>query len=322
VTRARPVRGAAGAPPTSAVNVHIRLICGGITKVKAPIAIGARYDGLPFAGPTAAFDRLLDSWMTRAVDLGIIGSALGLLFPIDLEQYHQARKVKAKTLILVGMGEPGRFAPDSLQFITSNIVVAVKAMGQSVFASTLIGTRRKELSISDAVRGFLQGISDGYERFGAIVRDVKRDEESLRPLVSQPLEVLLVVGDEKKRDEVEKELNSIVRDSSIPSLKLTVDRGPDADPDDRDPKTDRDPTSADQDENVNYLRITRSKSTASSKTRPSRRAGRNGAAYGFRALPHRGVPVLRIVRLGGHPAARTGGQCVSAARRGRADDKG
>jgi len=69
----------------SDVNVHIILICGGITNVRVPIAIGARYDGLPFAGPTAAFDRLVDSWMTRAVDLGIIGSALGLLFPINLE---------------------------------------------------------------------------------------------------------------------------------------------------------------------------------------------------------------------------------------------
>jgi CHAT domain len=121
---------AASPAPISHINVHITLICGGITNVRTPIAIGARYNGLAFADPTAAFDRLLDSWMTRAVDLGIIGSALGLLFPINLQQYHKVGKVKAKILILVGMGEPGPFAHNSLQFIISNVVVAVKAMGQ------------------------------------------------------------------------------------------------------------------------------------------------------------------------------------------------
>src|SRR6478672_515963 len=113
---------------TANVDVHITLICGGITNVKTPIAIGARYDGLPFAGPTGAFDRLLDSWLTRGADLGIIGSALGLLFPINLKQYHKAGKVRARNLILAGMGEPGRFAQDSLRFLMSNIVVAVNSM--------------------------------------------------------------------------------------------------------------------------------------------------------------------------------------------------
>src|SRR5580704_2976875 len=179
------------------ICVRITLICGGITNVATPIAIGARYDGLAFAGPTAAFDRLLDSWMTRAVDFGIIGSALGLLFPIRLEQYHKAGTVKAQNLILAGMGEPGRFAQDSLQFLMSNIVVAVKAMGESQFASTLIGTRRNELSTSDAIRGFLAGICDGYERLRAIAQAVKSNREGLLRLIEQPLEVLLVSADAK-----------------------------------------------------------------------------------------------------------------------------
>jgi hypothetical protein len=108
------------------LDVHITLVCGGLTNVKAPIVVGERYDGLGFAGPTRAFDRLLDSWLTRAVDLGIIGSALGQLFPINLEQFHKAGKLKARTLLLAGMGEPGRLAQDSVQFIFSNIIVAIK----------------------------------------------------------------------------------------------------------------------------------------------------------------------------------------------------
>ena len=64
-----------------------------IINVRVPIAIGARYDGLAFAGPTAAFHPLLERMhLTWAVDLAIIGSALGLLFPINLQQYHKAGK--------------------------------------------------------------------------------------------------------------------------------------------------------------------------------------------------------------------------------------
>ena len=71
------------------------------------------------------------------------------------------------------MGEPGRFAQDSLQFVMSNIVVAIKSMGETEFAIPLLGTRRKELSIAEAVRGFVQGIHDGYERFKAIAENAR-----------------------------------------------------------------------------------------------------------------------------------------------------
>ncbi len=158
----------------SEIEVRITLVCGGLTNVKAPVVIGARYDGLPFAGPTKQFDRALDMWLTRAVDLGIIGSALGQLFPIELKQFHKAGKLRAKTLLLAGMGEPGRFAQDSLRFIFSNIFVAIKAMGANEFACSVLGTRRNELPISEAVRGLLQGIGDGYERIKAIAEDGHR----------------------------------------------------------------------------------------------------------------------------------------------------
>ena len=61
----------------SAIDLRITVTKGDITNVQVPIVIGARHDGLAFAGPTKAFDRLLDSWLTQAVDRGIIGSSLG-----------------------------------------------------------------------------------------------------------------------------------------------------------------------------------------------------------------------------------------------------
>src|SRR4029077_18365038 len=179
------------------VPIHVTLILGGITNVRTPIAIGAHYESVPLAGPTAAFDRKLDGWLTRAIDIGIIGLTLGQLYTINFAQYHKSKEVKAKNLIIAGMGEPGRFAQDSLRLVISNIVVAVKSMGEDQFAATLLGTRRKEMSIADALRGFIEGLLDGFERLGAIADAVKEDREALRRAATRPLNVLLVHADER-----------------------------------------------------------------------------------------------------------------------------
>lgn len=245
------------------VVVRIVLIQGGITNVQTPIAIGARYESLPFAGPTAAFDRKLDGWLTRGVDIGIIGSTLGQLFPINFAQYHKDKEVAAENLILVGMGEPGRFAQDSLQLVISNVVVAVKSLGEDEFASTLIGTRRRELTIADAIRGFLQGILDGYERLHGIADAAKKDRKLLQRIAAQPLKVLLVDADEKVGDAIEAELNAIKNADSFRNLKLTVSRGPKVGYD-GESKEDKDAaaSAAPPDAPVAFMRVTRAKSAA------------------------------------------------------------
>ena len=253
---------AAAVPPRDApagLDVHITLVCGGITNVKVPVAVGARYDGLAFAGGTKAFDQLLDSWLTRAADLGIIGSALGQLFPINLELYHKAGKMNARNLLLAGMGEPGRFAQDSLQFIFSNVVVAIKAMGESEFATPLLGTRRNELSIGEAVRGLVQGIKDGYDRVLAITDDVTEDRESLRSVAEQPLSITLVHAEAAKLKLIHDELNVLVSGTPCRNTKFTISRGPDIE---ADPVFESSPIDVEPDRPVNYLRITRSKSAA------------------------------------------------------------
>ncbi|MGA8886473.1 MAG: hypothetical protein WB489_07375, partial [Pseudolabrys sp.] len=229
--KSRNVADSAAAPR---LDVHITLVCGGLTNVKAPIVVGARYDGLGFAGPTKAFDRSLDSWLTRAVDLGIVGSALGQLFPIELAQFHKAGKLNAHTLLLAGMGEPGRLAQDSVRFIFSNIIVMIKTMGENEFASSLLGTRRNELPINEAVRGFVQGIGDGYERIKAIAEQVTEDKEILRTVVAQPLAVTLAHLDAQKLDLIRTELEGLVNDRSFVALKLTITRGEDVPPDPKD----------------------------------------------------------------------------------------
>jgi hypothetical protein len=202
------------------VVVHATLIRGGITNVRVPVAIAGRYDGLPVAGSSKAFDRLLDSWLTRAIDMGIIGSDLGQLFPVNLQAYYALGKLNANHLLLAGMGEPGRFARDDLRLLSCNVTVAVKGMGYDQFATPLLGTRRNEIPIRDAIGGVLEGILDGYERFRAIANSVSDQKERLRRAAQRPLSLVLVDADEKKLQEMQNALESIGREGALRTLKL------------------------------------------------------------------------------------------------------
>ncbi|WP_139031292.1 CHAT domain-containing protein, partial [Bradyrhizobium sp. ORS 375] len=248
----------------NAIDLRITVVRGGMVHIKSAVSVGARYDGLAFAGPTRAFDRLLDSWLSRAVDLGIIGSSLGQLFLINLRQFQRDAGMKADNLLLAGMGEPGRFARDSLRFLVANLVVAVKIMGHDEFASPLIGIRRAELSIADAVRGFIEGVQDGYERIRAAADSDTRDREALQSAAMRPLAVVLVHPDGHKTEDMLAQLRVLAKEDALSNVKLTVLRGPDS-PDD--PDLEPSPIDVEPDRPSNYLRITRSKSAAAASMR-------------------------------------------------------
>ncbi len=229
---------AAAAPPAQQpaavcpdVVVHVEVICGGFTNVKVPVAVCPRYQGMALAGPAKEFDRQIDSWLTRAVDLGMIGSDLGQLFPVHLQRMREAGRVKVDCLLMAGMGEPGQFAADDLRYLMSNVTVAVKSMGHDQLSTSLIGTRRNELSFGQAVRGFLEGILDGYERFRVIADAVTYRKEDLQQAVLRPLFISLVVGDAEKAERIFEAFEAIGADRSIPGLQMELARGDKVDPD-------------------------------------------------------------------------------------------
>src|SRR5262249_8703944 len=81
------------------VEVHVEVIWGGQTNVKVPVAVCPRYEGMALSGPTKAFDGQLDSWLTCAVDLGMIGSALGHIFPVHLQRSREFGRVQVDYLL-------------------------------------------------------------------------------------------------------------------------------------------------------------------------------------------------------------------------------
>ena len=210
-------------PPKSRdIVVHVEVIHGGYTNVKVPIAICPRYEGMALAGPAKEFDRQLDSWLTRTVDLGMIGSGLGQLFPIHFQSSQEPKRVKVDALLLVGMGQPGDFAADDLRYLMSNVTVAVKSMRQDGFSTMLIGTRRNELTIGQAVRGFLQGIVDGYARFRVIADAVTFHRDLMRESAENSLRISLVEGDPERAERILEEFRAVAEEGSIPEASIGV----------------------------------------------------------------------------------------------------
>jgi hypothetical protein len=240
------------------VLVHIDVIWGGITNVKMPIAIGPRYQGLAFAGPAKAFDRQMDSWLSRALEMGMIGSGLGQLFPVNLQRKHEAGKINIEHLFVVGMGEPGHFAADDLRFLMSNVTVAVKSLGHNQLSTSLIGTRRNELALEDAARGFLEGILDGYERFRVIASEVTDGKEHFAEAARQSMFVAIVEGSEEKAARILEAFETIRVERLIPGLQLEVERGDNVPPD---PSPEPNAADTDPDVPVTMLRISRRSAT-------------------------------------------------------------
>lgn len=178
--------------------------------MKAPVAVAPRYDGLPLAGAAKAFDDQLDSWLTRALELGMIGSGLGQIFPLNLEKRRAAGRSNVDYLLLVGMGVPGHFAADDLRYLMSNVAVAVKNLtlgtDTHLMSTMLIGTRRNELTIDQAVRGMLNGFRDGYERYRAIADMVKDKRELFQRAAEEKLLVSLVESDHRRASLIIKSL--------------------------------------------------------------------------------------------------------------------
>jgi hypothetical protein len=241
------------------VVVHVEVIWGGITNVRVPVAVAPRYQGLPLAGPAKAFDRLLDSWLTRALDLGMIGSGLGQLFPVNLQRRHEAGTINVEQLLMVGMGEPGQFAQDDLRFLMSNVIVAVKAMGQYQLSTHLIGTRRNELPIEHAVRGFLEGILDGYDRFRAMAEAVTSRRDHFEESAAHDLFVAIAEPIEEKAKRILDAFTAVAGDGLLSRLHLEVARGDNVAPD---PVPDPNAVDVEPDVPVTLIRVTRPEAVA------------------------------------------------------------
>jgi hypothetical protein len=171
-----------------------------------------------------------------------------------------------------------------------NVTVAVKALREHQFSTWLIGTGRNELSIDQAVRGLLNGIKDGFDRFKAIADAVTRNREQYQRVAVEKLEIALVEPDENKAERIRKTLLAFPR-NGIQDLLLEVEER--LEPLAPDPSEEPASVDVSPDLPVTMIRITRQDQTESDAARPGTRLpetgiardGRGGAASRLIALP-------------------------------------
>ncbi|MGI8786870.1 MAG: CHAT domain-containing protein [Pyrinomonadaceae bacterium] len=143
-------------------TVNIEVLSGNIVGVNAPVIAVGQYQNIPPSGSIGDIDTALDYWLTLSFLNGVIGTDLGQLFivPLDGKKLHK----DAKALIVGGMGQHVRFNRDSLRYLLMNITTAVLTLGYDRFATVLIGTSYRTISIERAIKSILSGISDALER--------------------------------------------------------------------------------------------------------------------------------------------------------------
>lgn len=189
--------------PAPPVRLKLEIVRGDVTRIQTPLVVVGHYRGVKPINALGALDHALDHWITRAGEAGMIGGGLGELFFIPAPP----NCIGARTILLAGMGEAGKFTREDLRYLMMNITLAASGLGLDSFASVLIGAGNGGLSRERALRALLLGVRDGLRRLPA----------------RQPLQqISLVECLEKPYDEIRTCLTSLEKNDTLDDLKLTI----------------------------------------------------------------------------------------------------
>ncbi len=189
--------------PGGKPKLHVVATRGSITDVKAPVVVVGGYKGIAPASALKALDDALLRWITRAGDHGMIGSGLGEVFFVPV--LH--KEIAARSIIVAGMGEYGKFNYNDLCYLGMNICYAVSALKLKSFASVLIGSGAGNLENEEAVKGLLSGFCDALHHV-----DPKERVEVFR----------LVEYDKDRYLEIVNILKDVIDKERIPNIDLTL----------------------------------------------------------------------------------------------------
>ena len=207
----------APAPPTGESPTHaddhdvpfrVTLVRGDISFAEAPVIVAGQYSGIAPIRSVGALDAALDFWVSEAASRSMIGGGLGELFFVPV--FDESR-LKARAVLLAGMGEFGKFTYEALCYLMMNVAYAVSNLGVEKFAGVLIGVGVPGLPLDRIVKGMLSGICDGLHHLPKERRFLK--------------EFVLVDLDEARYPKIHGVLREFERDHTIGNLALSVVEG-------------------------------------------------------------------------------------------------
>jgi len=212
-----PARDPAPASPTGASPAHtddhdvpfrVTLVRGDISLAEAPVIVAGQYGGVAPIRSVGYLDEALDFWISEVASRGMIGGGLGELFFVPV---FDDSRLKARAVLLAGMGEFGKFTYEALCYLMMNVAYAVSNLGVEKFAGVLIGVGVPGIPLERIVKGMLSGICDGLHHLPTERRFLK--------------EFVLVDLDEARYPKILAALREFEREHTIGNLALTVVEG-------------------------------------------------------------------------------------------------
>jgi pimeloyl-ACP methyl ester carboxylesterase len=181
-------------------KIAFEVVWGDVTKIDADVYTVGHYEGvLPQraelaldevvsgVSPKADYDRrrLVITQHTRR---GTVRGELG-----DVAFFPWGDPAKASRVVaIVGMGRPGTFDVPALRRLVSGLVIAVSALPNArTIGTVLIGSGEGSLTIPEALRGFLAGLSDATDEIAAATERV----------FEAPIERIVIVERDRGRAE-------------------------------------------------------------------------------------------------------------------------
>ncbi|MCB2410765.1 CHAT domain-containing protein [Hymenobacter lucidus] len=152
-------------------KITLRVLQQDIRQVDTDLLMVGRYVGAPLTNRFRDLDVALNSWIGRAIDQGLLSGELGKVFYLPRPSLPGIQdRLKARALLLLGMGEEGHYSHHDLRFLMSNASFTAASLGIYRFAAVVLGTRGREgrgsLSEKGALMSFLQGVAEGLDRCG------------------------------------------------------------------------------------------------------------------------------------------------------------
>ncbi|MGB9182095.1 MAG: CHAT domain-containing protein [Pyrinomonadaceae bacterium] len=196
----------AGADPTvsKSVDLKVTLVKGDITQVVTPVVVVGHYKGIAPIRAVGALDKAMDYWISEAGSRGMIGGDLGEIFFIPVFQ----NQIAARTILLGGMGDYGKFNYEALCYLVMNIAYGISDLEIEKFACVVIGSGDGGLDLDEAVKGLISGICDGLHH-------LERERRFLKELV-------LVELDDKRYEQILELLNNFADKKAFENLSLTI----------------------------------------------------------------------------------------------------
>jgi len=202
----RTARRRKGTPPAS---MAIGVRCVEITEDVTPVVVVGHYQGVQPVHAIGAIDAALGGWITRAMKQRMISGALGETFFIPVPEGYKL--IKARGVVIGGMGEFGKFGAADLRLLMSNVALGSGALGFASISTVVIGAGGRSLDRETALLELLEG-------FGYGLRQLRDEHVSHQP----PKRLNIIDNDPQRCTFWLESLQRLRNDRQLENLHITA----------------------------------------------------------------------------------------------------